>query len=135
LKGQTSVEFISILAVVLFVLAIILSISLTQVNSLTERIELAEARVSVDKLCNTADEISAMGKGSSIIVEVFIPNNYNKNLSYIDGQYINIFSYGSDINCRSSVTLDGRLPVSSGKQYLLVKSEGDHVLISEVDYS
>ncbi len=127
-KGQTSVEFLIILAVALLVLTATIAIALQNIDSINAQKDQDSASNAVMDLGSAAKDVYAQGVGARKDVYIVIPSSYNPANSFVGNQAIKM-SAGSDYVDIENFNLRGSLPKTYGPQWVWVVSEGNDVLI------
>lgn len=128
-KGQTSVEFLVLLAVGIVVLSVIVIIASGQTGDLAKIKEQNEAKNAVLDLSAAAKEVYAQGEGAKKQVYVIFPSSYEPSESYVSGKAIKLRARETDFVSEENFDVHGFLPGSSGAHWVWVISEGNKVRI------
>ncbi|MBI1973498.1 hypothetical protein HYS54_01670 [Candidatus Micrarchaeota archaeon] len=115
-SGQSAMEYMVILAVMLLVLFPILYFANIQ-SSVSSAA--TQGRQAVESIVSAADRVYALGPGSRITINVFIPSGYSFDNSNIDDQVVTMVFFLSDgsnatISMASKAVVKGQLPSTSG---------------------
>jgi len=119
-KAQVSFEYILLVGIVFFFVAIILYYTIIESN---QTIKMNMANDVVTKLAKTADMVYALGPGSQDYIQIEMPNGVqstnisNKQISL----KIKIFSNISDVFARTKANVTGTLPIKGGSQHISIK--------------
>ena len=89
-RGQGSIEYITVVMLMLLALLPIIYYSFQQVNSQSA---LQQADLAVYKLSSAADQAYVQGVGTQIPVVITIPDQVNLSASYITANEINLAVY------------------------------------------
>lgn len=123
MKGQSAIEYASILAIMLIALIPIVYISLSSVE---DSYRGAQASVAVIALVDASDLVFAQGPGSSTIVDVFIPRSVNPEKTLLSAREIriNVFMTNGaehDFFALAKGNVTGTLPTTPGRHRLKVE--------------
>ncbi len=115
-RGQTTVELILILAASMLALSIIFSLYTNQVNSSQIAREQTTAKVTVDRIVNTANVLYASGAGSKSRILIELPDSLRMNASAINGREVNLaLSNGGDVISSADVIILGDWKKENGR--------------------
>jgi hypothetical protein len=126
-KGQVIIEVFMILALTIALIIFIVSIQSEEVKSSTELIRQAQAEIIVKDITRTLDFIYLQGEGAQIELELYFPENFDPERSYIGspegpGNIVNVhLSYPDgemDVQERTEGKVYGKLPEWGGKNKL-----------------
>jgi len=107
-RGQATIELLLILVASLIALGVIFSLYSDQVNSSSIAREQSTARVTVDRIVNTANLLYASGAGSKSRILLEVPSSLNLAESGISGKEVNIvLSSGGEIISSADVNIVG----------------------------
>lgn len=129
-KGQVTTEYLVVTGVALLILSTVILGAFSYLNTIKKEIALKSSRQFIYNLCETANLVSQYSIESTTTVRLYLPEGFDPKNSFIDKKFININTYGSDINDKCSVPLTGTLPEASGLYTVIVTNEGDHVAVS-----
>lgn len=128
-KGQSSVEYTILLAVLFIILVVIISIVFSQYNKFERESDLLMGRMAVEKICNSVDHLSNFDDGSVNHIIIYLPPTYDPAQSYVKGKIINLRIGNSDINCVTSGNVRGTLPDTSGKIKIKIEKKNNEIVI------
>jgi hypothetical protein len=138
-RGQLTVEFLVMLAVLLVILVSFIYISQTSESGVRQTKVDNEALNTVRDLSAAAKEIYAQGAGAKKQVYITIPQGYEPEHSFVANRSIKIRVAGTDYIEVERFDVFGTLPASAGGHYVLVESVGSGVRIGyamlEIDKS
>ncbi len=129
--AQTSVEFLSILAIAVVVIMIIVILAQGQINTVQNIKSQADAKNSILDLSSAAREVYAQGEGSRKLVFIQLPGSYESDYSAVGNNSIRIRVAGTDYVSAESFYVHGYLPTSAGGHWVWVISEGSRVRIGD----
>lgn len=128
-QGQTSIEFLVLLAISTFILIAVVVISNEQVGGIRIAKEESDATNAIRDISSAAKEVYAQGEGAKKQVYVVLPSSYEANESLIENQSIKIRSRGTDYISIEDFDVHGNLPSTSGAHWIWVISEENRVRI------
>jgi hypothetical protein len=128
-KGQLSVEFLAMLAILLVILGVFIFISQESEMSVRQAKIQNEAETTIKDLSAAAKEVYALGEGTSKQVYVTIPEGYEPGSSFVGNRSIRIMVAGSDYVSIEQFDVHGTLPATAGNHWIWVMSEGNGVRI------
>ncbi|MEW6036398.1 MAG: hypothetical protein AB1529_07335, partial [Candidatus Micrarchaeota archaeon] len=132
MRGQSSAEFLILLAVTLTILVIVFVIAWDQFSSLQLTKGGMEARNSVETLKAAATEVYGQGEGARRLVYIKIPPNYAPNASFVANRTIALKVRENDIASTTDFDVYGSLPGTEGGHFVWVISEGNRVRIGNI---
>lgn len=130
-RGQTSIEFLVLLAVTLLVLTVAISISFENMTDVSQLKERNDANNAVMDLSGAAKEVYAQGVGARKEVYVVFPSGYSPIKSSVGNQAIRINANGNDYVEVENFKVRGSLPGTPGAHWIWVVSEGNIVRIGD----
>lgn len=128
-KAQTSVEFLMILAVGLFLIIAIALLSQSQIGNISALKEQNDASNAILDISAAAKEVYAQGIGAKKQVYINLPSSYDPTQSYVANNSMKIKVRSTDYAASEPFNLTGSLPTRSGGQWVWVISEGKSVRI------
>jgi|GEM_PF-3217379 len=128
-KAQTSVEFLSILAITLVIMAIIVIMASGQITTIQNIKDQSDVKNSIYDLSSAAKEVYSQGEGSRKLVYISLPSSYEPDFSYVANNTIVIRAAGTDQATVETFDMHGTLPTTAGKHWVWVLSEGSRVRI------
>ncbi|MEM3030489.1 MAG: hypothetical protein QXH27_02030 [Candidatus Micrarchaeia archaeon] len=128
-RGQSTVEFLVILAVALAVLVVIIALSSEQITDVGKTRARADVRAAARDLATAANQVYLQGAGARKLVAIRLPAGYNASRSFITNNTIGINFEGSDYLATTDVDVVGVLPPSPGTHYLWVVAREGYVTI------
>lgn len=129
MKGQSSVEYILLLAVLFFVLVTLLVFAYGEYRSFENEAYILQGRMAAEKLCTGVDHISDFDEGSIEYIKLTLPRTYIAPESFAINNIINLNIGGSDVNCITSVEVSGILPDNAGPVLIKVQRTKHGVVI------
>lgn len=126
-KAQIGLEYLVILAMVLFVLVPIAYVSYTGAGSDSRS---AQAQLAVQAIASAADTVYAQGEGALAAVRFYMPEGVDDAKTYLGAREANI-NIGTDVYAVSRGETKGVLPGTAGMKTLAVRSYGSFVLIGD----
>ncbi len=130
-KGQTSIEFLLILAVAMVVLISAILISQERVATITQQKTISDAKNTVEDLAAAAKDVYAQGIGARKQVFVEIPSGYSASSSFVGNKTIKIKVAETDYLSTLPFNVRGFLPKTAGGHWVWVTSEGNRVRIGD----
>jgi hypothetical protein len=127
--GQTSVEFISVFSIALFMLLIFTVISQSNAIELKQTKIRGEAKNTVEDLAAAAGEVYTQGEGAKKSVLITIPPGYEYEDSFVSNKSIKLRILGNDYVETTGFDVYGSLPNSVGKHVVWVESVGSSVRV------
>jgi hypothetical protein len=130
--GQVSIEYLTIVAFMLVVVAVL---SIYSFSYLGQTISIQKGQNATDKIANAADSVAALGSGSTAIIRVELPSGVQS--ASITGRQITLtIQTGAGLNAVSSYT-DANLSQTSfstqaGFHNLSIASSDSNVVVTEV---
>lgn len=123
MKGQSAIEYASILAIMLMALIPIVYIALSTVEDSHRS---AQASTAIVAIVDATDIILAQGPGSSTTVDIYMPRAVNPDKTGLMNKEIRISVYmsngdESDFFALAKANLTGALPTSAGRHRLKVE--------------
>ncbi|MFH1260557.1 MAG: calcium-binding protein [Candidatus Micrarchaeota archaeon] len=131
-RGQVSTEFLILLAITLFVLAVGIVITNEQIGDISKIKEQNDAKNTVMDISTAANEVYAQGEGAKKQIYIMIPSSYDPSASYIENNTIRLNIRGTDYASIEDFEVHGSLPGTSGAHWIWVVSEGNRVRIGDV---
>lgn len=116
-KGQVSIEYISIFALLLVPLLIAVLYAYSGISGSSGY----EADVSLERLADSAEKLYAQGPGASSEVDIYLPGSIDANTSFIgngtggSGNYLSLNISGANSFRIVRATVNGSWPVVGGK--------------------
>ncbi|MBU0532418.1 hypothetical protein KKB44_02900 [Candidatus Micrarchaeota archaeon] len=129
MRAQTSIEFLLVLALAVFILTTVIIIALQQVGGISELKEQHDATNSILDISAAAKEVYAQGEGARKQVYIILPSSYEPENSYIENRTIRLKVRGSDYVTVEYFEVHGSFPGTSGAHWVWVISEGNKVRI------
>ncbi|MEM4389356.1 MAG: hypothetical protein QXG98_01700 [Candidatus Micrarchaeia archaeon] len=129
MRGQSTVEFLAILAVALAVLVVVIALSSEQITDVGKARARADVRAAARELATAANQVYHQGAGARRLVAIRLPVGYNASRSFIANRTIGINYEGSDYLATADVEVEGTLPSSPGTHYLWVVARAGYVTI------
>ena len=122
-RGQSAVEYASILVLLLIALIPIVYIGLSTIE---DSYRISQASVAVVSMSDAADLVFAQGPGASTLVDVYIPRAVNPAKTNVSGKEIriNVFLTSGAEHDFFAITrgnLTGSLPTSEGRHRLRIE--------------
>ena len=125
MKNQSAIEFMSVIALGLTLIAIASFFGADYIISYFKDIDLINARQSVDSIVSTTSLVYAQGVGATSKVSLNLPNSIQRNRTYIYGKEINIRLYDGtsvkDVFRNTKVDVYGSIPLRGGRISLTVR--------------
>ena len=123
LRGQSAVEYASILAIILIAMIPIVYVALSSIEDSTRS---SQAQAAIVALTDASDLVLAQGPGSSTIVDVYMPRAVNPIKTNLTGKEIriNVFMTNGaehDFFALTKGNLTGALPTTPGRHRLRVE--------------
>jgi len=128
-KGQSSLEFLVILAVALTIFIVIIALSNEQITDVGKSRARADVLASARDLASAANQVYLQGAGARKLVMVKLPSGYDAGRSFIANNTISLNFEGSDLPAFTDVEVVGSLPSSPGTYYLWVIAREGYVTI------
>lgn len=131
-KGQVSTEYLVITAFLLAVIGIIFSYALV---TLSENAKLSRVDDAVDTLANAANQVSALGPGNTVYVNVDVPNDiYSASASNYEIKYVvTVIGGHSDVWERTKNPITPTtLPTTAGLYVIKVEMADENVVFTQV---
>lgn len=130
-RGQSSTEFLVLMAAALLILAVILSVSNDQGGVISARKSELSASLAVSDLANACREVYGQGSGARKMVSVTLPRSYDPNLSGVNSTYIRIHVGRSDYVQTFPFQVTGTLPEQPGTFELLVSNTAGVISVGQ----
>lgn len=126
MKGQTGLEYMIIIAIILAII-IPMASYIWQQNEVVTRTRQAE--ITANSIASAADSLWAQGPGSKTTLNIFLPDGYSQTESKLSGRLILLKIYTpagyNDAIAITKANITGSLPSDSGyKQLKLEVAEG-----------
>jgi len=128
MKSQSALEFMSIIAVGLTLIAIASFFGIDYITSYFSDINVINARQTVDNIVSSTNLVYAQGVTATTKVYVNLPSNIVRNRTYVYGKEINLrFRDGElrDLYRNTKVNVYGSIPLNPGRVALTVKMFSD----------
>ena len=130
MKGQSSAEFSTIFSISIFLTLILFVIAILNLNALSNQKTEEAVNVVLDEWAYIASDIWMQGNGSSYEWKGYLPGNYNKDASSIDGKHIVIEINGVDYERSFTFNVTGNLPESATNITLDISNNGEEVVFT-----
>lgn len=130
-RGQVSIEYITLLGVLLIAVGFLAGYAFLMYNNSVSLNLVKDSVLDLKKGINT---VNALGDGSSLIVEISLPNDVS-DIHFTDNAIIitsNSFGSSSTDTIVTDATLSGTLPISAGSHSILITNTGGAVTLNEV---
>jgi len=137
MKSQSALEFVTVVAIGLALIAISSFFGADYITTYFDSINSINAEQTVDNVVAATNLVYSQGVSAQTKTFVTIPSNIILNRTYISGNEINIeFYYGSnikDVFNNAAVNMTGSIPLYGGKLTLYVKMEPNRTAVIFVD--
>ncbi len=127
--AQASVEIMIILAVSLVILLFVFSLSNQSITDFGKQKLVDEARVSVKKLANAANDVYRQGIGAKKKVFFSVPTNVDENKSGIEANSFVLNVLNSDVYAKPETCLTGSIPTSYGGHWVWLTARENCVYV------
>ena len=131
MKGQTSVEFIVILAVSLVAIMVLYSFTATHTLQISAQQRVQAGQTALDSITLAANDVFFQGNGAKKRVYVIIPEDVNASASLISGSEVNLRIGSTDVFSTADVNIVGSLPTAPGGHYLTLVAHENYVSIGD----
>lgn len=131
-KGQSSAEFLILLAIGLVILIIVIAVAFEQMRDVGRIKAEGDARNSVQDLAAAANEVCSQGAGARKQVFVIIPPDYDMQASRVANKTILLRARGTDFAASSDFEVSGTLPQAEGGNWVWITCEGSSARIGDV---
>jgi len=128
-RGQSSVELIAIIGIVLLAFLVFFLLGQNQSIEVQKSRERTEAANSVSDLASAAKSVYSQGSGAKKQVQIRLPSGYEPNRSSVGNNAIRISVDGNDYVETLDFPVQGSLPQTSGVHWIWVSSSGGAVRI------
>lgn len=128
-RAQTSVEFLVLLAIAVFILITAVVLSSEQLGDINKLREQNDAKNAILDISAAAKEVYAQGEGAKKQVYVMLPSSYEANASIVENNTIRLKARDTDFAAVENFDVHGSLPGTSGGHWVWVISEGNRVRI------
>lgn len=127
--GQASIEYLLTLAAAMVIIAAIILIAQSHIDTIQRQKETSDVLNSLYDLSSAAKEVYAQGEGSRKMVYIQLPSGYDPSNSSVGNKTIRIHAYGTDYVSLENFNVRGYLPDEPGRHWVWVTSEGNRVRI------
>ncbi len=133
MKGQSAVEYMMILGMVLLMLIPLAAYTWNQSDQATKS---RQAEIAVGTIAAAADSLWAQGPGAKTTINVLFPNGYDSTKSLLANRTI-VLRFSSSAGDQDAVAITkanitGSLPSSSGYRQLILEAVGSAVNVTVV---
>ena len=138
MKSQAALEFMSIIAVGLTLIAVASFFGVDYITSYFSDINVINAKQTADNILSSTNLVYAQGVGATTKVYVNLPSNLVRDRTYVYGKEINLrFMDGEmrDLYRNTKVNVYGSIPLNPGRVALTIKmfSDGAYLFVNEHD--
>ena len=129
IRGQTSTEYVVLLAVSLFFFIFVLTYVSDQISLMGRAKSVDAARTAVKSIADAARSVYYQGAGARQFVYVTFPAGTEEGSPRIVNNTVTLQLYSSDISYKTDFPLYGTLPNASGTYRLEILSDGASVRV------
>ncbi len=132
MHAQISFEYMAIVALAL---AILIPLSFFVFNHSETQTRSKQAEIAVNSLTTAADSLYAQGRGAKTTLQIFLPDGYDYQKSFISNRTISIkvntANGAFDVVGKTRGNVSGTLPSRSGYKDFVLEMWENYVLINE----
>ncbi len=134
-RGQISMEYLIVVAFVVFAVIVILGISLFYTSSAQDQIKMSQLSAFAKKIIGSAEAVYYAGEPSKVTVTAYLPNGV-QDIRVIDNNLVFTFvtSSGTSVLAfESEVSIHGGtiLSLNEGLKRLVISAGADRVYVAE----
>lgn len=132
-KGQASVEFLVVLAMVLTIFTILFSMGQRSYDSSQEAVKSVQARATLKEIVNAADLVHSQGENARTRVYVTMPEDVVEITFSGDCVFMKLYVGGvlQEKHECSDTCLSGEVPTYSGRYWISLQSRRNCVYVGE----
>ena len=134
-KGQTSTEYVVLLAVSIIIFTILISVAYEQFSDIGKVKSRDTSVNSLKQIADAAKEVYLQGSGASKMVVVTFPSEVGDNSINIMNNSLHLSHAGSDITVPMDFPVYGSLATGPGTYEITLVSEGNQVRIGVSGFS
>lgn len=134
-RGQISLEYIIVVAFVMFAVIILLGISLFYASGVQDQIKVNQLSTFAEKIISSAESVYYAGEPSKVTITAFLPKgvtNFQTNSNSLIFTFVT--TTGTSINAfESNVPLDNSftLSLNEGVKRISITAGGDRVYVAQ----
>lgn len=134
-RGQISLEYIIVVAFVMFAVIILLGISLFYASGVQDQIKVNQLSTFAEKIISSAESVYYAGEPSKVTITAFLPKgvtNFQTNSNSLIFTFVT--TTGTSINAfESNVPLDNgfTLSLNEGVKRISITAGGDRVYVAQ----
>jgi hypothetical protein len=133
-KGQSALEFMTIVALGLALIAISSIFGFDYIFSYFDGINAVNADEMTDNIVSAVNLVYSQGIGAQTKIVVNVPSKIMPNWTYLSSNEINIRLYSgagyTDVYKRTAVNMTGSIPINDGQLTLYIKMMPNYAIIS-----
>jgi len=131
-RGQISMEYLIVVAFVVFAVIVILGISLFYTSSAQDQIKMSQLSAFAKKIIGSAEAVYYAGEPSKVTVTAYLPNGV-QDIRVIDNNLVFTFVTSSVLAFESEVSIHGGtiLSLNEGLKRLVISAGADRVYVAE----
>ena len=133
-RGQISLEYLIVVAFVVFAVIVILGVSLFYTSSAQDQIKISQLSAFANKITSSAESVYYAGEPSKVTITAYLPSGVQNVQIAADSLIFTIVTSGGTnvIAFESDVTLNsGTLSFNEGLKRLVILAGADRVYVSE----
>jgi uncharacterized protein (UPF0333 family) len=132
-RGQVSIEYISIVALVLVLTVPLLLIFYDKTTETKSSINMNQANQIAKKIADNAENVYFLGTDSMTTIKLFFPENIQKITIQNNEVVITVKEVDriSDIVAYTPINITGNLSTYHGNHHVIVQSKGTYVEVTE----
>ncbi|MFH1409418.1 MAG: hypothetical protein ABIH34_05900 [Nanoarchaeota archaeon] len=132
-SGQAAMEYLVVISFALLLIVPIVIIFFSQSEDVTEQLSMNQLREIGRKIVTTSEKVYYLGEPSQTTLKVYMPSQVEKII--IDGKTlifnVSIARSTSEVVFMSTVNMTGDITPISGVRFILIKTEGGKVNITD----
>ena len=134
-RGQISLEYLIVVAFVVFAVIVILGVSLFYTSSAQDQIKLNQLFTFATKITTSAESVYYAGEPSKVTITAFLPDGV-QNIEVISNNIVFtiVTSSGTSVNAfESNVPLDSATTIltNEGLKRIVIRAGADRVYVTE----